>query len=153
MTDAPLDVQQVSDAIDRIRRLTARIGARLHARVGLNITQAAALGFIADGAIRVRDVADDLQQHVSTASRLVDSLVNAGLITRTEDPDDRRAVVLQLTPDGEAKLAEVLAFQREWIEGALADLVPEERTQFADLTSRFASGAERTFDARQDASR
>lgn len=141
------DVQQVSDAIDRIRRLTARIGGRLHERCGLNITQAAALGFIDDGAIRVRDVADSLQQHVSTASRLVDSLVHADLITRTEDPEDRRAVVLQLTPAGRAKLDEVLRFQRDWIGGALAGLDRDERGAFADLTERFAAGAERTFDA------
>jgi DNA-binding MarR family transcriptional regulator len=147
VTAASSDVRQVSDAIDRIRRLTARIGARLQERVGLTIPQASALGFIEDGAIRVRDVADALQQHVSTASRLVDSLVSAHLITRTEDPEDRRAVVLELTAAGRVKLDDVLTFQREWISSALEQLDATERTAFADLTGRFAAGAERAFDA------
>lgn len=139
------DVQQVSDAIDRIRRLTARMGARLQVEVGLNVAQATALDFIAEGATRVRDVADTLQQHVSTASRLVDGLVRDGLITRTEDPDDRRAVVLELTGAGEARMAQVATFRRGWVGAALSGLSREERRTFAELADRFASGAEATF--------
>lgn len=139
------DVQQVSDAIDRIRRLTARMGARLQAEVGLNVTQATALHFIAEGAIRVRDVADSLQQHVSTASRLVDGLVRDELITRTEDPEDRRAVVLELTDAGVAKLAQVVKFRQAWVGAALSELSAQERRTFAELAERFAAGAEVAF--------
>ena len=40
-------------------------------------------------------------------SRAVDGLVNLGMLTRRENPEDRRAVIIGPTPAGLAKIKEV----------------------------------------------
>ena len=50
-------------------------------------------------------VAADLDVHPSNASRVVDRLVDAGLLVRAEAPDDRRHVRLALSPSGRTLLA------------------------------------------------
>lgn len=52
------------------------------------------------GPQRVNEIADRLARTPPTTSRLVDGLVQRGLVSRTEDPEDRRARVLELTAKG-----------------------------------------------------
>jgi DNA-binding MarR family transcriptional regulator len=53
------------------------------------------------------------------AAKLVSSLVEEGLVERREDPHDRRAVILGLTPDGLRFLGDAeaayLAIEGEWV--------------------------------------
>ena len=50
--------------------------------------------------MRMSDLAGQLGVSVSTATGLVDRLVEASLVRRQEDPADRRAVLVSLTDDG-----------------------------------------------------
>lgn len=52
-------------------------------------------------------VSSRLSSTVSSVSRLIDGLVERGFITRETAEDDRRRIILNLTPAGEAVLAEV----------------------------------------------
>lgn len=54
------------------------------------------------GSMRVLEVAERLGQSPSTSSRMVDALAQRGLVSREEDPEDRRARVLTLTAQGRA---------------------------------------------------
>ncbi len=87
----------------------------------------------AGGAQRVNDVAELLDISVSSASRTVDALVQEGLVDRRIDPAHRRAVLLTLTPDGEALLQRLLAWSSD-ITQALLDRLGE------DLAARVADG-------------
>lgn len=51
------------------------------------------------------DVRDRLVAKVPDATRLIDRLVEAGLVTRARDSDDRRVVTTRITSDGLALLA------------------------------------------------
>jgi DNA-binding MarR family transcriptional regulator len=51
--------------------------------------------------IDLRSLADGLEISPSAASQQVDKLVERGLISRTEDPQDRRRLRLSLTAQGE----------------------------------------------------
>jgi len=53
-----------------------------------------------EGNARLGDVAERIGRSMPTASRLVDGLVKRGLVTREEDPEDRRAKRLALTSQG-----------------------------------------------------
>ena len=67
-----------------------------------------------------------------TASYLVDKLVRAGLVDRSEDPMDRRRAIVRLSPMGEELIEKLLGWEEflgEWLHK-----VPEE-----DL-SRFQHG-------------
>lgn len=64
------------------------------------------VGFIALAAVwrlgpaRVSDIAADLHIDLSVASRQLASLASAGYVARTQDPDDKRAQLVELTPTG-----------------------------------------------------
>jgi DNA-binding MarR family transcriptional regulator len=46
--------------------------------------------------------------HPSNATRAVDRMVGAGLLSRSDDPTDRRNLVLELTPAGQALVDQVM---------------------------------------------
>ena len=52
----------------------------------------------------VGEIANQMSISNAAASQLVDKLVGHGLVERTEDPEDRRAKRLSLTPKGRALL-------------------------------------------------
>ncbi len=66
-------------------------------------------------------VAATLAIDPSTASRLVDQRVTEGLLSRSPDPDDRRRLVLALTPAGRALLEELAASRTAMLEEVTAD--------------------------------
>lgn len=58
-------------------------------------------------------LADELGVEGPSLVRIVDLLAAEGLVERQEDPTDRRAKVLQITPRGEAKVEEILKVMRK----------------------------------------
>lgn len=62
-----------------------------------------------DGDPTIGDVAEHLMLRHHSAVELVDRAERAGLLRRRIDPDDRRVVHLELTADGEARLAALSA--------------------------------------------
>ncbi len=60
-------------------------------------------------------------------SQTLDRLVDQGLVSRTEDPQDRRSKRIQLTPEGERLLAESMEAQQSWVTGLFARLDSQER--------------------------
>jgi DNA-binding MarR family transcriptional regulator len=59
----------------------------------------------ADHALALTELAPQMGLSVAAAGRSVDGLVRDGLVSRTEDPDDRRIKRLALTAHGQAALA------------------------------------------------
>ncbi|MGI9896400.1 MarR family winged helix-turn-helix transcriptional regulator [Vibrio natriegens] len=53
------------------------------------------------GALRMKELAEKLGITTGTLTVQVDKLVNANLIERCPHPEDRRAIVVTLTPEGE----------------------------------------------------
>ncbi|MFB7510750.1 MarR family winged helix-turn-helix transcriptional regulator [Streptomyces broussonetiae] len=73
-------------------------------------------------------------------SRLVDSLVRADLVARMPSPQDKRAVLLSLTRDGE-ELTERLGVATTELTAFMTDrLSPEELHRLADLLRRLLHG-------------
>jgi len=63
----------------------------------------------------VTELGDELDLLPSTASRLSDRLANAGLITRSVSPTNRRATVLDLTNAGRTILTELITLRTKAI--------------------------------------
>jgi DNA-binding MarR family transcriptional regulator len=91
----------------------------------------------------VRDLAALLGVERSTATRMCDRLVSAGLIERTSDPSDRRAVFITLTEEGRAVVAVVTRARRETLATLLRSLPAARREQLVDLLDEFAGLAEK----------
>ncbi len=70
---------------------------------GLSVAQCYCLDAIGtQGQLTLNELAESLYITPSTTSRTIDELVRKGLAQRRQDPADRRAVCLTLTPQGRA---------------------------------------------------
>lgn len=72
------------------------------------------------------ELAEALGTGVSTITGIFDRLVDHGLVTREEDPHDRRVVVGRLTPDGLALLDRLYLVARDRMSRVLDQLTLEE---------------------------
>lgn len=68
------------------------------------------------GPCGVSDVGSHLGVTNAAASQMVEKLVQQGLLERAEDPNDRRARQLTLTPRGRALIEKGLEARRRWLE-------------------------------------
>lgn len=91
-----------------------------------------------NNAVRLSDLANDLLLDISTVSRQARALEDRGLVMRTEDPADRRAVRLELTPAGLAVLDEAWSRRNRWLADSLHDWAPEDRVALVAVLTRFA---------------
>ncbi|MEU1277655.1 MarR family transcriptional regulator [Streptomyces sp. NPDC005805] len=90
-----------------------------------------------EGPMGVKALAAGMGIDSSTVTRQVAPLVDTGLVKRTSHPEDGRAVVLQLSPRGQARLDEVRASRRELMRQITEGWSPEEREAFCTLLTRF----------------
>lgn len=96
-------VERTHAAIARFVELAMGRLATMWADQNLSVAQIGLLFVLANaGSANVRYVAERLRISQSAASLLVDRLVQAGLAERSDDPADRRRVIVRLTAEGEA---------------------------------------------------
>ena len=67
------------------------------------------------GQMAMGRIADVLDVSLSNASGLIDRLAERGLVERVRVPDDRRVVLVELTPDGRRTLAETEVLKAEML--------------------------------------
>jgi MarR family transcriptional regulator, organic hydroperoxide resistance regulator len=76
--------------------------------ISLTINQVKALFFIAnEGSVNFRKLAQAMKVTPSNVTGIIDRLVDQGLVSRTEYPEDRRMLILNLTEKGEALIAKL----------------------------------------------
>jgi DNA-binding MarR family transcriptional regulator len=78
------------------------------------------------GPSRLTTVADCLGFDPSTMSRQVADLEKAGLLSRTTDPDDRRAALLEVSSEGQALMQRLRTGRRRRLERLLGDWPAED---------------------------
>jgi DNA-binding MarR family transcriptional regulator len=106
---------------------------------GLSLAQYHLLEPLSGGPRTNRELAEQAGISAPTATRMVDGLLQRRLVTRIEDPIDRRAVVISLTEDGRAALTRK---QREYAtrrRRIAATLEPGEQRVATDLLRRLAA--------------
>ncbi|APG47727.1 transcriptional regulator, MarR family [Phaeobacter porticola] len=84
---------------------------------------------------RMGELARMLQTVPSSVTTAADRLETQGLITRRRDPQDRRAWLLTLTPEGDAKRDRLVEAMSELFQ-RISGLDPEEIQQFAALSAK-----------------
>lgn len=108
----------------------------------LTLVQYRALLWLAEhGPMKVGSLAEATGIHASTATRLCDRLVDKGLIERTTHPDDRREVVLRLTPGGLDIVHVVTERRREELRRVLAHIDSASAKAVVDALSTFNEAA------------
>ncbi|WP_373464784.1 MarR family winged helix-turn-helix transcriptional regulator [Streptomyces luteogriseus] len=111
-------------------RLLVAISARALASTdeALTLPQLRALVVVDTcGPVKLAALAATLKVNSSTALRMVERLESAHLIDRKTNPDNRREVILRLTPAGRDLVARVLAHRRTEIRTLVEQLPAEAR--------------------------
>ena len=89
-------------------------------------------------ALRLSELAARLGIVPRSATSVVDDLEAAGLVARQPDPHDRRATLVDLTPDGRKILTTLREKRRDVMVSQLSRLTPEEQQTLAQLLQRLA---------------
>lgn len=118
----------------RNRRLLASLhgdGAQ-----ALTPTKLRAVSVLAEGELRVGELAARVGVDETTATRLVDRLESSGLAERRRLADDRRVAVVVLTAAGADLATTVTEERRKFFADVLDALQPNERRELVRLTAK-----------------
>ena len=140
---APPTTEEI-DAVMSAARVLVAVTAQSVTSVEDRVTlpQLRVLVMIASrGPQNLASVAQALGVHPSNATRRCDKLVEAGLVHRSEDPTDRRNLVLQLTPSGRQIVQQMTEHRRAAIEGVLAKMPATLRGDLVPALLAFAQAA------------
>ena len=132
----PADASAVVVA-DQFGRTAKRLGRAFDdalAPHGVTLPRARVLFEVADGGpMRVAAVGAAIGIAQGTASEIADALVREGLLTRSEDPADRRAVLLHATAEGLLHAERWRASYTQAVEDLFEPLGPTQRAQLLEL--------------------
>ena len=107
MSPAATEKVQYAEAASRLRIAVARLARQLRQESpgGLSLSQWSAIVTVEENEpLRIGDLAEREGVSAPTATRVVASLEEAGLLSRTTNPADRRTAYVALTPVGREKL-------------------------------------------------
>jgi DNA-binding MarR family transcriptional regulator len=96
-----------------------------------------------EGPQRLGSLATTFGLDPSTITRQVKALEDNGLAVRTTDTTDRRASILDLTPDGREILDRTREHRRSRMLEATADWTDEERAEFGRLLEKFNAAVDK----------
>lgn len=134
------DVDAVTRAVLTASRLLVAVSARSLAEVEDRVTlpQFRMLVVLSTrGATKLVALADLLDVAPSTAMRMVDRLIVAGLADRRINPHNRRETMLQLTDEGRSTVEEVTARRRQDLAGIVERLDPVQRLALVSALTAF----------------
>jgi DNA-binding MarR family transcriptional regulator len=95
------------------------------------------------GRCGISDFSEYMDISTAAASQLVDRLVVSGLVEREEDPHDRRAKQIALSPKGEALIAASIEERLRWVEQLVLTLSPEEQQEVSESLQMLIEAAGR----------
>ena len=120
----------------------------------LSVAQMATLMLLdAEGSSTVSDLANDLGRSLSATSRLLDQLVRRDLVSRQEDPRDRRVKRVALAEQGQALIGQVQRRRAEAQLSVMAVLSEAERVDVMRAMELLAEAATRRREAEQPAAK
>jgi DNA-binding MarR family transcriptional regulator len=141
----------IDEAAERLHRLTKELIRRYQFRdwnqiccYGISISQSHILDVLAEeGDLTMQRLAKRMFKSVSTMTRVVAQLVRRGYVKRRQDPEDRRAVWISITPQGKAIVAAVNRDLVETQKAILRDIPAGEWAGAFKLLEALARGARR----------
>jgi MarR family transcriptional regulator, organic hydroperoxide resistance regulator len=140
------------DIITQIIELQRRMNGIIRERtleswmqLSLTVPQLKSLFFIArHGKVNLSGLASGLKVSPANVTGIVDRLIDQEMLTRTSDPDDRRVLWLQVTPQGEALVANLREGRASEMHRILDSLTSAELSILARGFEALVSAAETT---------
>jgi DNA-binding MarR family transcriptional regulator len=125
--DVPDDpLSRFSLSVFAIHGLLLRSGERVTRPLGQSSARWQVLGRAGYRPQTVAQMAHDMGHARQSVQRIADALAHEGLVAYKDNPADKRARLVALTPAGEALLAAIYARDQEWSRELLARLDPEQ---------------------------
>ncbi|HET6421094.1 MAG TPA: MarR family transcriptional regulator [Geobacteraceae bacterium] len=101
-------IERIAGLYPSIIRVMGRIRSMLHEGMDLSYNQFKMLLAINDkGSCSLNSLAGDLKIAMSSASEMVDKLVNLGLVGRRTDSESRRRIIIHPTEQGKKLIGEL----------------------------------------------
>ncbi|MFJ8932027.1 MarR family winged helix-turn-helix transcriptional regulator [Streptomyces sp. NPDC102364] len=119
------ETEQVTETVMAASRLLVALSARALATVDATLTLPQLRTLVVldrCGPVKLAVLAATLGVNASTALRMVDKLEAGGLVDRKANPDNRREVVLRLTPSGTSLVRRVLDHRHKEVAGLVGTL-------------------------------
>lgn len=127
----------VSHAVSRVARLHRIAAGKLLKGVGLYPGQEFLMMHLWDsGPVRQSELIKSVDLDPSTVTKMLQRLEQTGHVSRSPDPDDRRAVLVEATDNSCALHADVRSAWSSLEEHTLAGLDPAERRELARLLAK-----------------
>jgi len=93
------------------------------------------------GACGMSAISERFDVSAAAASQLVDKLVQAGYIERTEDPSDRRAKLLKLSTNGAKLVDNGIQERYRWMDELTSRLSAAEQTKISEALTLLTEAA------------
>lgn len=145
------ETRQLSDVIrewaEVFMHRSARDFKRFMDSTGLSFSQVNILmRLFHHGSAGVSEIGEKMGVTNAAASQSIDRLVQMGLVARTEDPDDRRAKRLELTPHGRELIEQGIAARSRWVEDVAHRLSPDQQEMIASALTILTDAARKPED-------
>lgn len=125
---------QLIELMELLHSRMAGDAMQLMAEANITMPQIVALHILRRGGPRsVGTIGAALSLSASATSHLIDRLFERGLVSRVEDPADRRQKLISLTPAGHETVERLANARTEQIGAAVADIDPALRARLTDL--------------------
>lgn len=143
------DDQAMEDLVDAVwqssRALVALSARSIADAGGVTLPQFRMLVVLEAGQMNLRGLAAALDVAPSTATRMVDRLVDAGLVQRNVPAVDRREISLTLTSSGRRTVRTVTERRRRDLRRVVDQIPRNRRAAVARAMTDFADAAERVW--------
>ncbi|WP_455352929.1 MarR family winged helix-turn-helix transcriptional regulator [Streptomyces sp. SYSU K217416] len=139
-TEGMADVDAVTRAVLTASRLLVAVSARSLAAVEDSVTlpQFRLLVVLSThGSAKLVELAERLGVNPSTAMRMLDRLIAAGLADRQVNPGNRRETVLRLTAEGRRVVEDVTTRRRKEIAAIVERIDPRQRESLIGALNAF----------------
>ncbi|MDB5528588.1 MAG: MarR family transcriptional regulator [Devosia sp.] len=120
-----------AESIFAINGLLMQAGESISRPIGQSSARWQILGGLGYGPKSVAQLARDMGHARQSVQRLANVLLKEGLLTYRDKPDDRRTVLLELSPAGQAVLSAIYQRQLQWSERVTSQLDPDQLAALA----------------------
>ncbi|WP_114571349.1 MarR family winged helix-turn-helix transcriptional regulator [Exiguobacterium flavidum] len=88
---------------------------------------------VENGPQRPTALADQFELATSQVTALTDKLYRLGYVTRIRSDEDRRSILVTLTPEGERAFRELEIIRRDYLQERFGDLTNDELSMMVDV--------------------
>lgn len=100
---------------------------------------------VPDGLI-LGELSQRLMVSPGNITSVIKRLIEDGMIVRNQNPDDRRENIVQMTPEGRAKFAQMAEANEAWIRHLTKDLAPADIRSLQSLLQKLKTSVRRALE-------